>query len=118
MCECLCEHSNEALPQPISKRKDKEHKKKKSKTILAVNAEADIILKSAGTPPEVVSYNVAAPTKPILEKKPGWLQFKIGGNKCTLTVRFRKFFFSSFEVVWSQLSSSYVIGIIREGSRI
>ncbi|XP_017763849.1 PREDICTED: period circadian protein isoform X6 [Eufriesea mexicana] len=62
--------SNEALPQPISKRKDKEHKKKKSKTILAVNAEADITLKSAGTPPEAVSYNVVVPTKPILEKKP------------------------------------------------
>ncbi|XP_024227427.1 period circadian regulator isoform X2 [Bombus vancouverensis nearcticus] len=61
--------SNEALPQPISKRKDKEYKKKKSKTILAVNAEADIILKSAGTPPEAVSYNVTVPTKPILEKK-------------------------------------------------
>ncbi|CAD1471106.1 unnamed protein product, partial [Heterotrigona itama] len=61
---------NEALPQPISKRKDKEHKKKKSKTILAVNAEADITLKSAGTPPEAVSYNVAVPTNPILEKKP------------------------------------------------
>ncbi|XP_043517512.1 period circadian protein isoform X2 [Frieseomelitta varia] len=60
--------SSEALPQPISKRKDKEHKKKKSKTILAVNAEADITLKSA--PPEAVSYNVAVPTKPILEKKP------------------------------------------------
>ncbi|XP_076754367.1 period circadian regulator isoform X2 [Xylocopa sonorina] len=62
--------SNEAIPQPISKRKDKEHKKKKSKTILVVNAEADITLKSAGTPPKVVSYNVAVPTKPILEKKP------------------------------------------------
>ncbi|XP_076235566.1 period circadian regulator [Calliopsis andreniformis] len=64
------ESSNEALPQPISKRKDKEHKKKKSKTILAVNAEADIALKSVGTPPEAVPYNVVVPTKPILEKKP------------------------------------------------
>ncbi|XP_043804127.1 period circadian protein isoform X3 [Apis laboriosa] len=62
--------SNEALPQPISKRKDKEYKKKKSKTILAVNVEADISLKNAGTPPEAVSYNVAVPTKSILEKKP------------------------------------------------
>ncbi|XP_076618430.1 period circadian regulator isoform X2 [Colletes latitarsis] len=62
--------SNEALPQPISKRKDKEHKKKKSKTILAVNTEANIALKSVGTPPEVVSYNVVVPSKPILEKKP------------------------------------------------
>ncbi|XP_031827623.1 period circadian regulator isoform X2 [Nomia melanderi] len=62
--------SNEALPQPISKRKDKEHKKKKSKTILAVNAEADIALKSAGTPPEAVSYNTVVPLKTILEKKP------------------------------------------------
>ncbi|XP_031827629.1 period circadian regulator isoform X8 [Nomia melanderi] len=61
---------NEALPQPISKRKDKEHKKKKSKTILAVNAEADIALKSAGTPPEAVSYNTVVPLKTILEKKP------------------------------------------------
>lgn len=78
--------SNEALPQPISKRKDKEHKKKKSKTILAVNAEADITLKNAGTPPEAVSYNVAVPTKSILEKKPGWLRSKIDGKKCTLTV--------------------------------
>ncbi|XP_076642718.1 period circadian regulator isoform X1 [Halictus rubicundus] len=62
--------SNEALPQPISKRKDKEHKKKKSKTILAVNAEADITLKSSGAPPEAVSYNVVVPSKAILEKKP------------------------------------------------
>ncbi|XP_076163774.1 period circadian regulator isoform X5 [Ptiloglossa arizonensis] len=62
--------SNEALPQPISKRKDKEHKKKKSKAILAVNTETDITLKSAGTPPETVSYNVVVPLKPILEKKP------------------------------------------------
>ncbi|XP_015432079.1 PREDICTED: period circadian protein [Dufourea novaeangliae] len=62
--------SNEALPQPISKRKDKEHKKKKSKTILAVNVEADIALKNAGTQPEPLSYNVVAPSKPILEKKP------------------------------------------------
>ncbi|XP_043260117.1 period circadian protein isoform X2 [Colletes gigas] len=62
--------SNEALPQPISKRKDKEHKKKKSKTILAVNTEANIALKSVGAPPEVVSYNVVVPSKPILEKKP------------------------------------------------
>ncbi|XP_029034643.1 period circadian protein isoform X8 [Osmia bicornis bicornis] len=61
--------SNEALPQPISKRKDKEHKKKKSKAILAINAEADIV-KSAGTPAEIASYNVAVPTKPVLEKKP------------------------------------------------
>lgn len=61
--------SNEALPQPISKRKDKEHKKKKSKTILAVNAEADVALKNAGTPPDAVPYNVVVPTKPILESK-------------------------------------------------
>ncbi|KAI4503566.1 hypothetical protein M0802_000969 [Mischocyttarus mexicanus] len=38
--------SNEALPQPINKRKDKEYKKKKSKTSLAVNAEAEITLRS------------------------------------------------------------------------
>lgn len=62
--------SNEAIPQPISKRKDKEHKKKKSKTISAVNAEGDITLKSTGAPPEVVSYNVVVPTKPVFEKKP------------------------------------------------
>ncbi|XP_026667078.1 period circadian protein, partial [Ceratina calcarata] len=62
--------SNEAIPQPISKRKDKEHKKKKSKTISAVNAEGDISLKSADAPPEVVSYNVIVPTKPVFEKKP------------------------------------------------
>lgn len=67
-------HSNEALPKPISKRKDKEHKKKKSKTILAVNAEADVALKSAGTPPEAVPYTVVVPLKTILEKKPGWLR--------------------------------------------
>ncbi|XP_076687250.1 period circadian regulator isoform X4 [Andrena cerasifolii] len=59
--------SNEALPQPISKRKDK---KKKSKAILAVNDAADSALKNVGTPPEGVSYNVVVPTKPILEKKP------------------------------------------------
>ncbi|XP_012134868.1 period circadian regulator isoform X4 [Megachile rotundata] len=67
---CLYERSNEALPQPISKRKDKEHKKKKSKASLAVNNEADITLKSAGTPAEIMSYNVAVPTKAVVEKKP------------------------------------------------
>ncbi|XP_047346985.1 period circadian protein isoform X3 [Vespa velutina] len=61
--------SNEALPQPISKRKDKEYKKKKSKTSLAVNAEAEITLRSIGTPPDNASYNLVTSTKPILEKQ-------------------------------------------------
>ncbi|XP_053970561.1 period circadian protein isoform X2 [Hylaeus volcanicus] len=62
--------SNEALPQPISKRKDKEHKKKKSKAILAVNTESNVTLKNASTPPEAVSYTVVVLSKPVLEKKP------------------------------------------------
>nr|KAF7432381.1 hypothetical protein H0235_005305 [Vespula pensylvanica] len=61
--------SNEALPQPISKRKDKEYKKKKSKTFLAVNSEAEITLRSTGTPPDNTSYNLVTSTKPILEKQ-------------------------------------------------
>ncbi|KAL2716755.1 period circadian protein isoform X1 [Vespula squamosa] len=61
--------SNEALPQPISKRKDKEYKKKKSKTFLAVNSEAEITLRSTGTPPDNTSYNLNTSTKPILKKQ-------------------------------------------------
>ncbi|XP_043502915.1 period circadian protein isoform X2 [Polistes fuscatus] len=61
--------SNEALPQPISKRKDKEYKKKKSKTSLVVNAEAEITLRSTGKSPDNVSYNFVTSTKPILEKQ-------------------------------------------------
>ncbi|XP_014613255.1 PREDICTED: period circadian protein isoform X2 [Polistes canadensis] len=61
--------SNEALPQPISKRKDKEYKKKKSKTSLVVNAEAEITLRSTGKSPDNASYNFVTSTKPILEKQ-------------------------------------------------
>ncbi|KAG7212739.1 hypothetical protein KM043_013005 [Ampulex compressa] len=60
--------SNEALPQPISKRKDKEHKKK-SKTVFAFNAAAEIALKSVGEPPETALYNAVVATKPIFDKK-------------------------------------------------
>ncbi|KAK2588410.1 hypothetical protein KPH14_004414 [Odynerus spinipes] len=61
--------SNEALPQPITKRKDKEYKKKKSKTSLAVNAEAEISLRSTGGPPDTASYKLVASTRPVLEKQ-------------------------------------------------
>lgn len=63
--------SNEALPRPISKRKDKEHKKKKSKVVSTVNAEAEIGLKTANAPPEVASYNTAVPANIIHDQKPG-----------------------------------------------
>nr|XP_012217078.1 PREDICTED: period circadian protein isoform X2 [Linepithema humile] len=60
--------SNEALPQPI--RKDKEHKKKKSKATSALNAvEAETDLKAVSAP-KTVSYNVVAPANTVLEKKP------------------------------------------------
>ncbi|XP_029178906.1 period circadian protein isoform X2 [Nylanderia fulva] len=53
--------SNEALPQPISKRKDKEHKKKKSK-VSAINAETEVsALKTTNVLPEVTSYSVIVP---------------------------------------------------------
>ncbi|XP_066591494.1 period circadian protein isoform X2 [Prorops nasuta] len=58
--------SNEALPRPISKRKDKEHKKKKSKNVLVKNKETEIGLKAPR--PIIPSYAVA-PARPILEKK-------------------------------------------------
>ncbi|CAL1679142.1 unnamed protein product [Lasius platythorax] len=66
--------SNEALPQPISKRKDKEHKEKKSKAVSALNVtEAEVgALKTANALPEVASYNVVAPanTGGVLDEKP------------------------------------------------
>ncbi|XP_018405057.1 PREDICTED: period circadian protein isoform X2 [Cyphomyrmex costatus] len=64
--------SNEALPQPISKRKDKEHKKKKSKTVAGLNAtEAEAGPKTVvNALPEVTSYNTVAPANVILDKKP------------------------------------------------
>ncbi|RLU16663.1 hypothetical protein DMN91_010731 [Ooceraea biroi] len=65
------ESSNEALPQPISKRKDKEHKKKKSKTTTVLNGavEAETDLKTTNALPEVSSYNAGVPTNVILDKK-------------------------------------------------
>lgn len=66
---CTWNLSNEAVPQPISKRKDKEYKKKKSKTSLAVNAEAEISLRSTVTSANTVSYNLVASAKPVLEKQ-------------------------------------------------
>lgn len=67
-------YSNEALPQPISKRKDKEHKKKKSKAMTVLNAtEAEVGSKTVTTLPEVTSYNAITPTNLVLDKKPGWL---------------------------------------------
>ncbi|XP_025153774.1 period circadian protein isoform X3 [Harpegnathos saltator] len=63
--------SNEALPQPISKRKDKEHKKKKSKTVSAITAEeAEVGLKTVNAPAEVASYNTVVPASVILDQKP------------------------------------------------
>ncbi|XP_015189237.1 PREDICTED: period circadian protein isoform X3 [Polistes dominula] len=61
--------SNEAVPQPINKRKDKEYKKKKSKTSLVVNAEPEIILRSTGKSSDNASYNFVTSTKPTLEKQ-------------------------------------------------
>jgi len=65
-------YSNEALPQPISKRKDKEHKKKKSKPVLNAT-EAEVGSKTVATLPEVTSYNAITPANVVLDKKPGWL---------------------------------------------
>ncbi|XP_020277747.1 period circadian protein isoform X2 [Pseudomyrmex gracilis] len=63
--------SNEALPQPISKRKDKEHKKKKSKAVSALNtADAEVGLKTVNALPEAASYNNVAPANVTLDKKP------------------------------------------------
>ncbi|GAB1867606.1 Period circadian protein [Camponotus japonicus] len=64
--------SNEALPQPISKRKDKEYKKKKSKVVSALNvAEAEVgALKTSNALPEVASYNAIVPTNTVLDEKP------------------------------------------------
>ncbi|XP_018302518.1 period circadian regulator isoform X5 [Mycetomoellerius zeteki] len=63
--------SNEALPQPISKRKDKEHKKKKLKVVAALNAtEAEAGSKTVvNALPEVAAYNTVAPANVILDKK-------------------------------------------------
>ncbi|XP_029668598.1 period circadian protein [Formica exsecta] len=65
--------SNETLPQPISKRKDKEYKKKKSKTVSALNASETKVgaLKTSNALPEVASYNTITPTNTgVLDKKP------------------------------------------------
>ncbi|XP_077280683.1 period circadian regulator isoform X2 [Temnothorax americanus] len=62
--------SNEALPQPISKRKDKERKKKKSKAALIAAAEAEADPKTVTALPEVASYNAAAPANTVLDQKP------------------------------------------------
>jgi len=81
-------YSNEALPQPISKRKDKEHKKKKLKAIMTLNAiDTEIGPKTVvNVLPEVESYNVA-PTNTVLDKKPGWLRSAKAGNECTSCLR-------------------------------
>lgn len=76
--------SNE-LPQPISKRKDKEYKKKKSKTVMAFNVKAEADLKMVNALPKVASYNVA-PANAVLDKKPGLLRFTKAGNECTRIV--------------------------------
>ena len=78
-------YSHEALPQPISKRKDKEHKKKKSKVVAALNAiEAEAGPKTVvNALPEVASYNTVAPVNVILDKKPGWLLSIKIANECT-----------------------------------
>ncbi|KYN27786.1 Period circadian protein [Trachymyrmex cornetzi] len=67
-------YSHEALPQPVSKRKDKEHKKKKSKVVAAFNAtEAEAGPKTVvNALPEVASYNTVEPVNIILDKKPGF----------------------------------------------
>ncbi|XP_071574910.1 period circadian regulator isoform X4 [Temnothorax nylanderi] len=62
--------SNEALPQPISKRKDKEHKKKKSKAAINAAAEAEAGPKTVTALPEVASYNAVAPANTVLDQKP------------------------------------------------
>lgn len=64
--------SNEALPQPISKRKDKEYKKKKSKAVSALNvAETEVgVLITSNALPEVASYNAIVPTNTVLDEKP------------------------------------------------
>ncbi|XP_011869759.1 PREDICTED: period circadian protein isoform X3 [Vollenhovia emeryi] len=62
--------SNEALPQPISKRKDKEHKKKKSKTMVLNAVETEAGPKTVIALPEVTSYNAVAPANTVLDKKP------------------------------------------------
>ncbi|XP_014477101.1 PREDICTED: period circadian protein isoform X2 [Dinoponera quadriceps] len=62
--------SNEALPKPISKRKDKEHKKKKSKTVSAITTDAEVSLKTVNAPAEVASYNTVAPANVVLDQKP------------------------------------------------
>lgn len=77
-------YSNEALPQPISKRKDKEHKKKKLKVVAALNAtEAEAGSKTVvNALPEVAAYNTVAPANVILDKKSGWsLSIKIGNAR-------------------------------------
>ncbi|XP_070530422.1 period circadian regulator isoform X3 [Cardiocondyla obscurior] len=65
------ETSNEALLQSISKRKDKEHKKKKSKAMTALNAtEVEVGPKTVTALPEVASHNAAAPANVVIDKKP------------------------------------------------
>ncbi|XP_070157122.1 period circadian regulator isoform X2 [Polyergus mexicanus] len=62
--------SNETFPQPISKRKDKEYKKKKSKTISALNASGTEV-GVLNTSPEIASYNTITPTSTgVLDEKP------------------------------------------------
>lgn len=70
-------YSNEALPQPISKKKDKKKKLKAVTTLNVAEAEAD--WKTVNTLPEVASYNVA-PVNTVLDKKPGWLRERVHAN--------------------------------------
>ncbi|KAL6431122.1 hypothetical protein ACFW04_007094 [Cataglyphis niger] len=82
--------SNETLPQPISKRKDKEYKKKKSKAVSALNASETEVgaLKTSNALPEVASYTTIIPTNTgVLDEKPGWFRNpQKTGNECTQTV--------------------------------
>lgn len=89
--------SNEALPRPISKRKDKEYKKK-SKAISTLNVvEAEVgALKTSNALPEVASYNAIVPTNTsVLDEKPGWSfrESQKAGNECTR-------FFLSYESIF------------------
>lgn len=67
-------YSNEA-PQPISKKKDKEHKKKKSKSMAVLNAAETEVdpSKVVNALPKIASYNAVAPANAVLDKKSGWL---------------------------------------------
>ncbi|XP_015600144.1 period circadian protein isoform X2 [Cephus cinctus] len=61
--------SNETLPQPISQKKDKEYKKKKSKTSITINVVSEVNLNSADESSPEVSYTAGvSPAKSITKK--------------------------------------------------